>query len=421
MSAFAGSFNITTAAATNTVAVTGVGFTPVAIIFSWSSRTESTDASGGADAAFGMGFCAGTTDRRSMCNFVEDAQTTTDTGMRQSTDACIMQIGTAAGDQIGAADLDSFDADGFTMVIDDDFTIDMRISFLALGGDHNNAATGDFVMSATGELAETGVGFAPGCVLFMGSRFTTVTTQDNTQVVWAFGAATAAASEFTIGLRSRHAQATSESARYGFGAECLSIHETTADDPFVRAELTSLDADGFTVEVLEVGATRIGYYLALGGGQYHVGDILTATDTTNFSTTGVGFQPTGVLFASHCVAEDTQDTGVAELKWSIGAATGAAERTAQAVSDQDGLTTTETFTAIEHDEVYIRPDLADGVEGLMDLVSLDADGFTNVMDDADPDAAFVGYVAFGDAVGVSQLPEMDRAARKFLHSPLLRM
>ena len=78
------------------------------------------------------------------------------------------------------------------------------------------------------------------------------------------------------------------------------------------------------------------------------------------------------------------------------------------------------------DEVYENMDLAEAGDGLKDI---DTGGFTSgamamIMDNADAAANFVGFIAFGDepaAAGVSQLPEMDRMARRFLHSPLLRM
>ncbi len=425
MSAFAGSFNITTDVATTVSSEIVCGFRPTCVIFWWSGRTESTDAAGSQNLNFGMGFAAGATDRRCMAFIVEDAQTTTDTGQNQKTDACIMELGVASGNSVGQADFNDFTDDGFRVIIDDAFPNDLRISFLALGGDHANAETGGFVIDATGAISDANVSFdlTGGLVLFLAVRFTTAPTANNSGVTWGFGAATGPDNEWVTSVFSGHNLSTSSAKRYGFGEECISVVALgSPQEPFVRADFTTLNTDGFTINVREQGADRAIYYLAINGGRYHVGDIVTATDTTEFSETGPGFQTTGVLFASVGTAEQLVDATASELKISVGAGTAADETTAQAGSDQTGLTTNEAFAAIDHDAVYIRPDLADGVEGVMDLTSLNSDGFSVIMDDADPDAAFVGYVAFGDAPPGGQFPEHDRQARQFLFSsPLLRM
>lgn len=410
MSAFAGSFNITTAAATNTVAVTGVGFTPTALILWWSGRTESTDAAGGGSATWGIGFCAGTTSRCCVTSFNTDAVTTSAIATNVEGDQCIM-LNTSGEGNDGKADLSAFDADGFTMVIDTQFGVDLRISFLALGGDISSAAANVFgATTSTGEQAVTGVGFQPECVLFIGGGRNGTVDQSTADLRLSFGAAVGASNEWAMNCFEDNAASTSNAQHYAFGDECFADPNSTGG-PSLRGEFVSFGADGFTVNLLEVGgAERWTGYLALAGGSYDVGDILTAADTNNFSTTGIGFTPVGVLYSSVCHAENTQDTSANDVKFSIGAASGAAERTAQAMSSDNGETTMEVFTAIEHDEVYIRPDLADGVEGLMDLVTLDADGFTNVMDDADPDAAFVGYIAFGDSTGSAGANRRKRAS-----------
>ncbi len=399
-----GSFNITTAAATNTVTVSGLGFTPVAVIFWWSGRTDSTDASGGATAIEGVGFAVSTTDRRCVCGWSEDAQGTSNSANYQSEAACIIEIDD--GGLVGAADVSAFNSGEFVVVIDTQFTTDLRVSYLALGGEINSAETGSFVVASAGNLdvATTDV---PECVLFIATRQATATEAGGVHnQVTLMGAATGPSNEFTTSVFDRDARTTTIAYGYTYGAECCSSARPTGlGEPESRCEFTDfapVSGNGFSVEVLEAANDRAYYFLALAGGDYHVGDFVTATDTSNFSQTGVGFEPVAVMFASNCKAEDAQDVTGAETKHSLGAATSATERTAQAFSSQNGLATSEVFTAIEHDELYVRPDLADGVEGLMDLVSMDSDGFTTVMDDADPGAAFVGFIAFGPAAAAGE-------------------
>jgi hypothetical protein len=64
--------------------------------------------------------------------------------------------------------------------------------------------------------------------------------------------------------------------------------------------------------------------------------------------------------------------------------------------DDDAATTAIVGTAFEYDAVYINmPGTAATVQGLMDVKTIDSDGFTMIMDDADPSQAFVWYLAFG--------------------------
>jgi hypothetical protein len=103
------------------------------------------------------------------------------------------------------------------------------------------------------------------------------------------------------------------------------------------------------------------------------------------------------MFISHGQAESTSDTIQNEDRLSIGAFSSLTARGAQGILDENGVTDSEVTTAIEFDEVYVNVSTASAIDGLMDVKSIDADGFTMVMDDADPAAAFVWYAAFGPA------------------------
>lgn len=70
----------------------------------------------------------------------------------------------------------------------------------------------------------------------------------------------------------------------------------------------------------------------------------------------------------------------------------------QAISDEDNLADTETATGNYDSAVYINI-ADDAAVGLMDLKSIESDGFTCVMDDTDPSACWVTYLAFGSDEG----------------------
>src|SRR3990167_158677 len=113
-----GFFNTTTAAAGNTVAETGVGFTPKVLLLWWNGRTDTVDAAGAGNHQRGFGVCTGATSRWAMTSLSQDNVTDAVSNKAQTNANCI--ILTTTSDAVdGLMDLQSFDADGFTMVIDD--------------------------------------------------------------------------------------------------------------------------------------------------------------------------------------------------------------------------------------------------------------------------------------------------------------
>jgi hypothetical protein len=177
---------------------------------------------------------------------------------------------------------------------------------------------------------------------------------------------------------------------------------TATGSPTVRAELSSFSAAGFTVNWLERTVSSRVTYLAWRGGNFVVGDLLTQTDTTtDIVESGFGFQPNGIVFFSGGNAAATADAALGvHDEWSIGAASSTTNRHAQAATSRDGNTNMFAQTFIRQDAspaVYINVDpTSDAIEGLMDLKSIDSDGFTAIMDDADPVQAFVWYIACGN-------------------------
>lgn len=398
-SAKVGAFNVNDGGASvgNTNAI-NVGFQPTAIIFWWSGRSDSVDANGGADSKMGVGFAVSTTARSAASLFDQDAAATSNCERTQSAAAMVCER--LDGANGGLLDLNSIDANGFTTIIDAAFTTNLRVHYLALGGDVSAAAEGTISLGATGNVSVTGLSFQPKAVLLLSHGGAAANGAGI-----GLGAATGTANEACVSIGMQNGAASSDTASYGFGDECAALnnYSSNGEPPFGRAEFVQFNSDGFTINVLEIGTNA--RYLALGGAaSFLVRDFLTRTDTTQFSESGFGFTPKATLFASCCTAECVQNTATASGQMSIGAATSASERGAHATTSQDALADTEVWTAVSHDEVYVNGDLADGVEGEMDLVSMDSDGFTVVMDDADPVAAFVWYLAIGDVAAAGGVP-----------------
>jgi len=420
LSAKVGHFNIGLGAAASTVAITGVGFLPKAIVFWWSGRTESTDTAGNATHLRGVGWTTGPANNVSKCTrSVHGSASLAIADVSHRDDACITEAGDGA--LIGWADLQSFDADGFTLEILDAFVTDLRVSYLALGGDTlTNATTGVIAgPAATGNEAYTGVGFQPDFLLLSGIKTTGAPPAFSADSDLTIGMVSGPSNQFCYTGGSNDAATTTQTAAYSNDLEMAGHVAPAINAMSNRAEFVSFDADGVTLNWLEAGSLgRSHYYLALKlGGNIQVGTVLTQTDTvTPIAVSSLGFTPRAVLFVSHTLAESTQDVVQDHDTWSMGAATGTAARVAQGIRDQDAAATTVITTAIETDAVYVKVD-GSGVVGLMDLTEMGADGFTCLMDDADPAQALVGYAVFGESAGGTPTTTdahlgMPRAARR---------
>jgi hypothetical protein len=390
-----GSFGTSTAAAGNNVVVSGLGFTPDLVLFFWSGLHFSTE--GASDNGPGIGWATSASARRAVGAAIRNAQDPYLSNRVQYDDACIAVTSALLGSVDGLLDLVSMDSDGFTLVIDNQFSLDFKIGYMAFKGITNVIMGTLTEPAATGNQATSGLGFQPDAVFFasISSAAALPTFASNAKL--SFGAMTAT-HQYSTAVFDDDNTGGSVHANYLYDAECIALG-TDGDGTALngRASRTSLDSDGFTVNWLERAGSRKVFWLAVKGGNWALGDILSQTGTSNTAETGLGFGPQGVMFISHCNAKNAQDTPGVLWEWSVGAATGPTERAALASSHPNALGAANHKTSYNTTEIYTNfgPSSADlTVDGRMDLVSLDSDGFTFVMDDADPAQAFIWYIAF---------------------------
>ncbi len=403
LSAYVGSFSTGTGAVSSTVAVTGVGFQPEALFFWWSGRTDTADATSRATYRRGFGAATSPTARWAVTSMTVDASASIASGRAQRNDAIVATAQDSPSGVDALLDLQSMDSDGFTCIVDDVFPSSYTVSFLALGGASlTNAAVGNVLLgTTTGNKAVTGVGFQPDALLFASAGLTTAPPSSSaSRSNMMLGLAVSSTQRGVwYGGNGAEAAATSNAGVYCTDAECMAFINDTVTSTVFRADFVSMDSDGFTYNITETdAAARYIWYLALKGGNYAAGSVTTQTDTTTpIAVSGLGFQPTAALFASHMLAESASDTMQNDDRLSVGAASSASQRRALATLDEDNLADTEVTTAVEFDEVYINISAASAVQGLMDVQSFDSGGFTCIMDDADPVGAFVLYFAVGPA------------------------
>lgn len=393
------SFSTTTNVATTQVQVTGVGFTPAAVILWWNNRTDTTDAAGQGDYSFGYGFAISSSSRRAVGGFSQHNVATSVTNRGERDDACVITI--TSGDAIdGQLDLVSMDSDGATFIIDDAFSVSVRVQALFIGG--VSAAIGTYEdPGATGNFDITTVGFQPKLLFQIGASITTNSLTGNLRV--AFGA-TDGTNQFTIVREALDANGVEGSRTYGYNANCYA--DVAASAVAKRYSIVSFLSNGFRQNALETNADGDEqYYLALGGAGLNgtVGSVTTRTDGNDIAVSSLGYVPIGGLLVSNGVALSTSDTTETPVTavWSMGAWNSTSSRVGVGFGGTTGSDPTAQGTAIEFDEVYVKVLGTGSLAALMDIKSVDSDGATYVMDDTEPSVgSFVGVVHFGNAQSV---------------------
>jgi hypothetical protein len=300
-------------------------------------------------------------------------------------------------------DFVSMDSDGFTLIIDDDFPLNYQIGYFALDG-IEAVETGTLTEPAsTGNQATSGLGFSPDFLLFLSVSDATAPPTQDTNMKFTLGAATGGKQYVTLQVDD-DATGFGDSYRYTYDGECVALG-TDGNGSAIdgRASWVSMDSDGFTLNWLERTGARLVFWLAVKGGNWALGDILSQTGGSNFSETGLGFPPEGVVFISHCAAKSTQDTRQADHEMSLGAANSATSRfsfVTNKVNVLGGATHKHLHRTTGCWGSFDGASTGTTIEAEMDFVSLDADGFTVVMDDPDVTNNFIWYIGFQQGVVV---------------------
>lgn len=403
MASKTGLFN--TGSGTADIVVSGLGFQPTLVFFIWCGINSGGDSSSGGRGVFGFGWCHGTTagDQGSMSGRQEDglAASTADTLLGPG--HCV-SMPTSTGAIDGLLSLKSFDTDGFTLQVDQTFD-DQTLDCYYIACDDiaaSDLSSGDWrgTLNTTGLESVTGVGFQPTALMTFGHLGGLPGAPQATPSLYQeIGAANSAANWVVTHTTRDNATALGEQFSYANTLYAL-MRMSSVGTPSVRCVIDSFDADGFTYDiVVTVGAPMERHqYLCFNHAQVVPGNFTTRTDTTQFSVTGLGFQPTAVLFFTHGAPATADAAKTLEQRMSYGFAASPTDRRAVTIFSNDDATT-QVWRAQASDCCLLMGSAAETVNAKMDLVSMDADGFTLVMDDADTVESFVGYLAIGGPGG----------------------
>lgn len=380
-----------------TISVTSLTFQPTCIIVWYNNRNSASNtvSSSGSDFS-GFGFAVSTTKRRCVSTQSIDGQPTSQCRRMGRDDSLIATV-TSGGALDGAADLDAFLSNGFRVIIDDQFSSGFYFHYLALGGDLTSSLV-DIVdtlaPSVAGDVTTSSLSFQPKALigLRMGAAAVPYIAV-NSHV--GIGIASSTSEQAVLSYASDNNEAVSNTAHYcrmGEFVAAVDIPPTTVGN---QAQITAISGSGFTLTYTStVTSGVITSVLCLGAGSWSVKNSLTAIDATPFSITGVSFQPRCGLVISATAAEDTVDVVSAPAAYSIGGFGSEGQQVSATGLDDDNVDTTNANTGLAYDGCYANLDSTPSFEGRMAMDSLNSDGATFHMPDADPSPAFFA-VLFG--------------------------
>jgi hypothetical protein len=128
----------------------------------------------------------------------------------------------------------------------------------------------------------------------------------------------------------------------------------------------------------------------------HVLWTAASTAGTTFAVSGLGFRPKALRFYWMGLGSSTDFfSSSTHMRAGVGFAVGASDRRCVGIQDQDAVGTQVCTTCYRNDAVAVTCTSTPAVDGLLDLQSIDSDGFTLVVDDASPVDVSVFWEAWG--------------------------
>lgn len=340
---------------TGSQSVTGVGFQPKAVIFYWTRQTTN-GTSAGTENYFGAGFTTGTTQERAVSVWSDQATillSASSDAARRTSESSMILIQSTNGAVVGAAELTSFDVDGFTLNWTTSNTSGYLVRYVAIGGsDIENVQAGTVSLNTSfGTQAVSGVGFRPDALMFL-SGGTSTHGSDVSDGKFSLGFAT---EEDAVGygtLIEDNVLLTSSTCSQERTDAMLVLLADTCNNADARVSLESTESDGFTLSIDDAPSSAVDvFYLAVQGGSHQVG-VFTSATTTGVQAIPTEFEGHTLLLAGHNKTTSTSVTANAAI--TFGAATSSAAGSIASndwqglLPDAEARTNSVLYTAIEN-------------------------------------------------------------------------
>lgn len=402
-----------------TIAVTGLGFTPKAIRFYWTgiqSNSPTNAVSGALSMRAGVGFAVSAASRRCVGVFDEDGAGTSLCASVGADNSIAITVNNA-GTVDGRLDISSFDADGFTLIVDDVTPANLTVNYEVWGGtDITVAVIGDAAEpAATGTQNYTVTGFAADgvdqVVMFAGCQSTAaLNTGQATDAGLTAGFATSTSStgQVVIVGNSDHNSGTSDTDGYSYEGECLAMILNGGGNPDARANLSAWGANQFTLNwTNRATSNRRNIWMAIKGGKWRAGSY-TIDSTTLGNTASVSSLPLdliGISFFSRDFANSTAGTSTVDSVLCFGSGSGTASRRSLGVNSDDAQGSMVVNTIIRYDACLGIPNFTGGIRALYDITTFGTNNFTITVDQAGTVSNVQQYyLAFGNTATITPTP-----------------
>lgn len=387
MNFFKGTFTANTATGNQTIS--GIGFTPKAIIL-WTSYQTATGFTDGYQ--FQIGMTDGTNQNSIAMISDEGAPNDTD---RARSETQLVLIRNVAGTNIRVATIVSFGSGQFVVNWSTADAVAAIFHFVAFGGSDLSAAVGNDDGSTANRFV--GITFAAQAGFFARSA-ASGDACNGPNFGWAAVAPATTGGAITQGCASaqvRDNQSTSLTGRSQSTTRCSTIFNSGSQSLAEQVQFTGFGPEPATAFV--GGVTD--HFLALGGVSAKVGSGLQPTSTGNQAITGLGFTPIGVMLLS--VGNVTASGAQTEARFSLGGSDGTNQGWAWtgAVNNVNPIR-----AAIGHSTtnvVTMSTPTATGssttTEAQASFTSFDPTGFTLNWGTADATQREYVWIAFGNA------------------------
>lgn len=290
-----GTFNTPTSL--SSVDVTGLGFTPKLVFFLGNGAT----ATGGSALKYsGIGAFAspdGSTITQGAAGVIKPDVASNAGAVHSGVHCGILPTG-STGIRYSFA-CTAVGSGQFTLDHDDIDASARIVRFLALGGDdlENCKVVKHTVKSSTGSQAYTGAGFQPDAVIAFNCGINTADEVLGTTPRFSVGV-----TDGTTTYQNSHADdsGTGSGGTRAITTDLVVIGNSNATSELCSATLTSLDADGCTLNWNVVNGTQYPFYLVyVKGPRFKVLTETQKTSTGTKSKTGTGFIPVAMLFGGN--------------------------------------------------------------------------------------------------------------------------
>lgn len=301
----------TTRTSVGVKATAGLGFQPDALILPHAETLTPTDNLAG--SAFGLGAASSPSDEGAYCLASRTGAATSTNWRWQETDACLLMIDPTGGIQRQRADLNSFDAGGFTLNYTVSIAPAIVFFYIAIKGSTDFQAFVGNIPTETNitTFSEVGVGFMPlGGMFWSHCNPTAAGIQNDVEL--SLGAVTDVGEKHVNGCTDEHNQPISDADN--FFSDVLIYQNYDFNQTQEGAiDFSSWDVDGFTLNQTDADpAQNEMLYIVFGG-------IPPLTEVTPIAVTmrldaerpGAGTTPIILLDQPTC---DIDTPGLAEYK-----------------------------------------------------------------------------------------------------------